>query len=67
MGDKVDLIRAVAELLADYRQNQDTWENNTLELYLEALLAWLRDTEARKEPLTFGFVIQMLQAAKIYE
>jgi hypothetical protein len=40
-----DLVRTIAELLADSQQNRDRdeWENPTLDRFLEAMGAWVDD------------------------
>jgi hypothetical protein len=70
-----DLIVFLQELHQDHRDNPQAWDNNTLELFLEALAAWAQDMDGfylnQKLPVpekpewkTFA---HMLVAATMYE
>jgi hypothetical protein len=63
-----DVIHAIDALLEDLRTAPESWENATLESYIEAMQAWL-ESSARKqdEPASWDLIVQMLQAAKICE
>jgi hypothetical protein len=70
-----DLARFVASLASEARTSPDSWENPTLERYLEALSAWISDMpgyfknrhqETPTAP-TWGLIAAMLLAAKVYE
>ncbi len=45
MKTKDQFIAFLGSLLQDYRQNGDTWGNNTLEDFLEAMRAWTIDSD----------------------
>ncbi|HYI02784.1 DUF7660 family protein [Hyalangium sp.] len=70
-----DLVTFIRSLRADLIEKPDTWENPTLERFLEALAAWTeamdgyyRNTgqEIPKQP-SWKVVGDMLMAAKMYE
>jgi hypothetical protein len=68
LKNRQDVITAIEALLADFKKNPDTWENPTLEAYLEAMVAWVEDWGRKYDPPpSWEFIIQMLNAAKIYE
>lgn len=52
----------------DLSRDRGSWENPTLERYLEAMAAWLGAHEMAKvkEP-SWELMCEMLEAAKIYE
>ena len=73
--NRQDLARFVGSLANDARTSLDTWENPTLDAYLEALSAWINDMpgyfhnrrkETPDEP-SWSLIAAMLYAAKIYE
>ncbi len=68
MKTRDDVIETIQVLLADLESNPGGWENPTLERYLEAMGAWL-DGFGKKydQPPSWELIIQMLQAAKVYE
>ena len=73
---RTDLAGFVDALREDlHTSDDDSWENPTLERYLEALSAWIRDMPGYfknqgiaepREP-SWGLVAKILHAAKIYE
>jgi hypothetical protein len=68
MENRKDVITAIEALLTDLKKYPDTWENPTLESFLEAMAAWVEDWgEKYDSPPSWEFVIQMLNAAKVYE
>lgn len=68
----VSLIRALRKDLID---NQESWENKTLDSFLEALAAWMEDMDgyylSHNIPVpsqpSWQTVGDMLMAAKMYE
>jgi len=63
-----DVVTAIEALLADLKKNPETWENPSLEAFLEAMAAWVEDWGRKHNPPpSWEFIIQMLTAAKIYE
>ena len=66
--NRADAVTAIGELLDDLKRNVGSWENPTLEHYLEAIQAWLEDSARdQDEPPSWDLVVRMLKAAKIYE
>ncbi len=75
MKTKEEFIMFLTSLLQDYRQNGATWENRTLEDFLDAMLAWTTDSdgyyanidaEPSSEPDWQRFA-DILRAATVYE
>lgn len=72
---KDDLILFVLNLVADYRESPNSWENATLDSFLEALAAYLEDIDGfyrnqnREIPdkPTWGYIADLLMGAKYYE
>lgn len=70
-----DLARFVHALRESLLSDPETWENQTLDRYLEALAAWIADMEGyfknqgvpEPEQPDWRLVGQMLFAASIYE
>lgn len=70
-----DLAKFVLALCQDLKKNPGTWENRTLEEYLEALSGWIGDMDGfyrnrgETPPVLPGWstVARMLDAAAIYE
>jgi hypothetical protein len=68
------VLAAIEHLLVDCHDAQvPDWENATLPAYLEALAAWLRDSDGfyanqgREVPDGWHVMADALQAATIYE
>lgn len=70
-----ELVIFLRELHQDFQRHGETWENNTLDGFLEALAAWVNDCPAsyrnsgRELPAggDWTFMAHALQAATIYE
>jgi hypothetical protein len=61
-------VQTIRHLLAQLKDNPDSWENPTLDRYLDGMAAWLEDSGRKYDrPLSWDVVIEMLEAAKIYE
>lgn len=75
INSKEDLAEFIAALRADLVANPDTWENPTLERFLEAMESWVRAMDAyynntgQSPPSTPGWktLADGLYAAKLYE
>ena len=68
MKTREDAVIAIRRLLDDLAANPTEWENPTLEHYLESMAAWLESYGNKHHPSpSWDFIIQMLEAAKIYE
>jgi hypothetical protein len=70
-----ELAAFVRKLHQDFLQQGDTWENNTLATFLEALAAWVHDSPGLYQNLgkefpaggDWTFLAHALQAAVVYE
>lgn len=75
IGSRQDFLRFMQLLRADLRDNRHSWENDTLETYLEALQAVVTDWEGRflnrgesiPEELSWRLLGEILAAATLYE
>jgi hypothetical protein len=68
-SERAAAAKAIGELADNLREDRESWENPTLEGYLDALERWL-DDYGRSHPLvepSWEFIGFMLQSAKIYE
>lgn len=45
VNDKEDFIKFVGDLIIDLKNNPDSWENNNLNSYLEAMKSWVEDMD----------------------
>jgi hypothetical protein len=68
MKTREDVVQTLESLLTDLGRDRGSWENPTLERYLEAMAAWLGAHEMGKvqEP-SWELMCEMLEAGKIYE
>ncbi|WP_442013817.1 DUF7660 family protein [Paenarthrobacter sp. YAF11_1] len=70
-----DLADFIDQFRDSLRQDPESWENNDLESFLEALSAWTREMDGyftnRGEPVpdvpSWRLIAQMLLAARVYE
>ena len=70
-----DFVVFLQQLLRDWRQHPEHWENASLEAYLEAIGAWVQDMEGyyrnRGKPMpkdpTWRSLGEILLAARVYE
>ena len=68
MKTKEDVLKTLRRLVDELKSNPDEWENPTLEMYLEALAAWLGSPSFRNEiDPSWDLICEMFEAAKIYE
>jgi hypothetical protein len=68
MKTRDDVVKAVRHLSVQLERNPQSWENPTLDRYLEAMASWREDSGKRDDqPTSWGLIIQMVQAAKIYQ
>lgn len=66
ISTKDELVTFVANLRADYDQNNSEWENADLPRYLEAMQAWLANAPAHDDP-KWRTLAKALLAASRYE
>jgi len=72
---KKDFEQFIADLFHDFKENEDSWENNSLGLYLEGMSGWFGDIDGyylNKEEDTpaqpsWEMLATLLLAAKVYE
>ncbi|MFB7334072.1 hypothetical protein ACFC00_20875 [Streptomyces adustus] len=70
-----ELVAFVRELHQDYLRQGHDWENRTLDSFLEALAAWIADSDGwyrnfdKKLPANgdWTFIARALSAATVYE
>jgi hypothetical protein len=69
VNTRADFVAFVYALVQDLCEHPEQWENTTLEMYLEALAAWVEDAKHNLESrqLSWRRVGEMLLAARIYE
>jgi hypothetical protein len=68
MKTRDDVVQAIRRLLTQLKDNPDSWENPTLERYLDSMAAWLEDSgKSADRPASWDLIIEMMEAAKIYE
>jgi len=75
INSRQDLANFLLQLLEDFRNTPDSWENRDLEAYLEAAAAWISDMDgyyankgeqAPAQP-TWRTLGEIFLAAKYYE
>ena len=68
MKTREDTVTTIRSLLSELKEKPDSWENPSLERYLDAMAAWLEDSGRKSnQPPSWDLIIDMLKAAKIYE
>ena len=68
MKTREDAVAAIRNLLCSLEEKPASWENPTLDRYLESMAAWLESYGDKHAPEpSWDFIVQMLEAAKIYE
>lgn len=75
ISNKEDLTRFIGKLIEDLKNNPETWENLSLENYLESMQSWLDDMEGWEKNFninmskinTWELIGIILLASKMYE
>lgn len=68
MKTHADAVNAIRRLCYELKTDPASWENATLDAYLDGMAAWLEASQKHKEaPPSWDLFIQMLEAARIYE
>jgi len=69
-----DFVAFATALAKDFRDNRDSWENASLDRFLEALAGWVNDMDGHyinkgvSPPQSdWNVLAEMLMAAKMYE
>jgi hypothetical protein len=67
-GSIDEVLRALDDLVRELKEDPESWENPTLDRFLEAMHSWMTDVRSRvPDPPTWKLVEMMLRAAKTYE
>ena len=64
---KNDFIKFVESLRSDLDTNEKEWENITLEAYLEAMEAWMTDTDKLSDSPSWKDFAVILLSGRFYE
>ncbi|KAF2519941.1 hypothetical protein E0W68_01560 [Flavobacterium salilacus subsp. salilacus] len=76
INDKEDFIEFVRELYEVFKTNPEKWENNTIELFLEAMAAYAKDIQGYYDntnqnidanKASWQVFADILSGARIYE
>jgi hypothetical protein len=75
VSSKDGLVKLIAAMVKDLRDNPDEWENKDLSSYLEAIASWIEDMDGYYENINqplpkdtnWKVFADILMAAKIYE
>jgi hypothetical protein len=68
MKTREDVIATIRDLLTDLKTNPENWENSSLDRYLDSMAGWLEGAGKKyNQPPSWELVIDMLEAARIYE
>jgi hypothetical protein len=75
ISSREDFVDFVHALICDLEENYNDWENPSLERYLDALAAWVKDMDGyyqnRGEPMpqqpNWRMLGEILAAARMYE
>ena len=71
--DKESFLKFMKALINDYRNNPDEWENDTIDYYLDAIMAWIVDFSSCKrndidwDKIDYSVIAELFLAGKIYE
>lgn len=73
--EKKDFLEFMDLLLEDFKNNSKTWENKSIESYLEAIQSWTEDMDGYylnnnipiPNNINWKVFCQILLAAKMYE
>jgi hypothetical protein len=65
--DLESFLRFVSALERDVVTHRGEWQNWTIDGYLEAAVAWARDSRQLPEPASWRSFAEFLYAGKIYE
>jgi hypothetical protein len=67
-GSVDETLRPLEALIQELKDDPESWENPTLDHFLEAMHAWLSAVRSRvPDPPSWKLMEMMLRAAKIYE
>ena len=75
ISNRGDFLRFLTAHIRDFRENRDSWENVTIDEFLEGLASWVEDMDGyytnlnieMPQNIDWKIFADMLYAAKIYE
>ena len=75
VNSKDGLVKFIAALAKDFKDNPDEWENKNISSYLEAIVSWIEDMDGyyknTNQPLpkdtNWKVFADILMAARVYE
>lgn len=71
--DKESLLHFMKMLIDDYRKNPQEWEHDSIDEYLDAMMAWVHDFSKSKyndidwNHIDYSLLARILYSGKIYE
>ena len=71
--DKESLLHFMKMLINDYRKNPQEWEHDSIDEYLDAMMAWVHDFSKCKyndidwNNIDYSAIARILYSGKIYE
>lgn len=65
--DKEGFIKLLAQMREDLRTGVKTWENTSLDDFLEAMSAWVNDWQWPVDTNPWTHAAKLMQAATMYE
>lgn len=73
ISNKEDLVRFLHLLSKDYKNNQEQWENGTIDEFLEGIAGWIEDfseceqNDIHWESIDYSILARLFYMGKIYE
>lgn len=73
ISGKEDFLSFLDQLIFDYRNNTQEWENTKIDLYLEAMQTWIEDYSSSEfndidwDKISYSTIAKILYMGKIYE
>lgn len=64
---KEDLLQFIKLLKVDYLDNEQEWENTSVDTFLDAMEAWANDTDLLTEEAKWSAFAKILYAGSRYE
>ena len=71
--DKESLLQFMKMLINDYRENSQEWERDSIDEYLDAMIAWVNDfskcqyNDIDWNKIDYSVIARILYMGKIYE
>lgn len=73
ISNKEAFLEFLYKLVLDFRNNSNEWENQSIDLYLEAMLSWIEDFSSSEcndidwNTINYSTMAKILYMGKIYE